>query len=65
MHRTQAKPHFIAKWIKGAKTYHLQLYRENRILDPNLKKITKGKMINLESIGKKIQGNFGKFGIRG
>ena len=55
----------IAKWIKGAKTYYLQLYREERILDQNLKKITKGKMINLDSIGEKIKGNFGKFGIRG
>jgi len=55
----------IAKWIKGAKAYYLQEYREGKILDPKLKKKTKGKMINLESIGKKIKGNFGKFGIRG
>jgi pyruvate formate lyase activating enzyme len=55
----------IGEWIKGAKTYYLQIYREIKILDPNLKKITKGKMINIDSIGKKIQGNFEKFGIRG
>jgi len=32
----------IAKWIKGASTYYLQVYREIKILDPNLKKETKG-----------------------
>jgi pyruvate formate lyase activating enzyme len=55
----------IAKWIKGARAYYLQEYREGKILDPNLKKVTKGKMINLDSIGEKIKNNFGKFGIRG
>jgi len=55
----------ISKWIKGARAYYLQEYREGKILDPNLKKVTKGKMINLDSIGEKIKNNFGKFGIRG
>lgn len=55
----------IAKWIKGAKAYYLQEYRETKILDPKLKKVTKGKMIDLNLIGKRIKGNFGKFGIRG
>ena len=55
----------IAKWIKGAKVYYLQEYREGKILDPKLKEKTKGKIISLDSIGKKIQGNFQKFGIRG
>lgn len=55
----------IVKWIKGASAYYLQEYRETKMLDPKLKKLTKGKVINLESIGKKIKGNFGKFGIRG
>lgn len=55
----------ISEWIKGAKSYYLQIYRENKILDQNLKKITKGKSINLDSIQKKIGGYFGKFGIRG
>ncbi len=55
----------IAKWIHGSQAYYLQEYLETKILDPNLKKITKGKVINLDSISKKIQGNFVKFGIRG
>ena len=55
----------IAKWIKGAENYYLQEYREDqKILDPNLKKITKGQMIDLEKIQKKIAKNFGKMGIR-
>ncbi len=55
----------IAQWIKGAESYYLQIYRETKILDQNLKKKTKGKFINLDSISQKIKGNFGKFGIRG
>jgi pyruvate formate lyase activating enzyme len=55
----------ISSWIKGAKSYYLQIYREIKILDPGLKEITKGKMINIDSIAKKIKGNFQKFGIRG
>jgi len=54
----------IAKWIKGARSYYLQEYREGRILDNNLKKKTKGKKIDLEKIQKKIEKNFGKMGIR-
>ncbi|MFA7209006.1 MAG: anaerobic ribonucleoside-triphosphate reductase activating protein [Parcubacteria group bacterium] len=55
----------IAKWISGAQAYYLQEYREEqKILDPNLKKKTKGQKIDLEKIQKKIQKNFGKMGIR-
>jgi pyruvate formate lyase activating enzyme len=55
----------IAKWISGAEIYYLQEYREEqKILDPNLKKKTKGQKIDLEKIQKKIQKNFGKMGIR-
>jgi pyruvate formate lyase activating enzyme len=54
----------IAKWIQGAKSYYLQEYREIKILDPKLKKKTKGKKIDLEKIKKKIENNFGKMGIR-
>lgn len=54
----------IAKWLKGADSYYLQEYREERILDPRLKKKTKGKKIDLEKIKKKIENNFGKMGIR-
>ncbi|MFH0969448.1 MAG: anaerobic ribonucleoside-triphosphate reductase activating protein [Patescibacteria group bacterium] len=54
----------IAKWIKGAKAYYLQEYREIKILDPKLKKKTKNKKINLEKIKKKIEKNFKFMGIR-
>lgn len=54
----------IAKWIKGAPNYYLQEYRELKILDPSLKKKTKGKKINLEKIRKRIEKNFGRVGIR-
>ena len=55
----------IAKWIKGARAYYLQEYREEqKILDNNLKKKTKGKTIDLEKIQKKIGKNFKEMGIR-
>lgn len=55
----------IAKWINGAQNYFLQEYREEqKILDPNLKTITKGKKIDLEKIKKMIEKNFGKVDIR-
>lgn len=54
----------IAKWISGAKAYYLQEYREIKILDPKLKKKTKGKSLDLEKIKNKVKNNFGKVGIR-
>jgi len=54
----------IAKWLKGAKKYCLQKYRDIKILDPKLKKITKGKTLNLEKIKKKIEKNFGEVEVR-
>ncbi len=54
----------IAKWLSGAKAYYLQEYREDMILDKNLKKKTKGKKIDLEKIQSAILKNFGKMGIR-
>lgn len=54
----------IAKWIKGARAYYLQEYREGKILDNNLKKKTKGKKLDLEKIQKNIEKNFDKMGIR-
>jgi len=54
----------IAKWIQGAESYYLQEYREQVILNPKLKKKTKGKKIDLEKIKKKIEKNFNKMGIR-
>jgi pyruvate formate lyase activating enzyme len=55
----------IAKWIKGAEAYWLQRYQEKKILDPKLKKKTRGKKIDLDKIMSKISHNFGKMGIRG
>ncbi len=54
----------ITKWLKGADSYYLQEYREFRILDPKLKKKTKGKSLDLEKIKKNIEKSFGKVGIR-
>lgn len=54
----------IARWIKGAPVYYLQEYREKIILDPKLKKKTKGKTIDLKKIKKSIEKNFGKMDIR-
>lgn len=54
----------IAEWIKGAEAYYLQEYREEKILDNNLKNKTKGKSLDLEKIKEKIEKNFGKMGIR-
>jgi pyruvate formate lyase activating enzyme len=55
----------IAEWIKGAETYYLQEYRDKKILNPSLKKKTKGKKIDLERIARQIGKNFKKIGIRG
>jgi pyruvate formate lyase activating enzyme len=54
----------IAKWLKCSSTYFLQEYREIRILDPALKKKTKGKKLDLEKIKRKIEKSFGKVGVR-
>ena len=54
----------IAKWIKGAREYWLQKYEETKILDPNLKKKTKKKELDLKKIKKDIEKYFRKVGIR-
>ncbi|EKE11866.1 MAG: Pyruvate-formate lyase-activating enzyme [uncultured bacterium] len=55
----------IAQWLEGSRAYYLQEYREEqKILNPNLKKKTKGKKINLEKIKKDIEKSFGKVEIR-
>jgi len=54
----------IAEWLSGAESYFLQEYREGKILDPKLKKKTKGKKIDLEEIKKRIEKSFRKVGIR-
>jgi pyruvate formate lyase activating enzyme len=55
----------IAEWIDGARSYWLQRYQEKKILDPNLKKKTRNKVLDLEKIRGKISGHFGEVGIRG
>jgi pyruvate formate lyase activating enzyme len=40
----------IAKWLKGAKSYWLQRYRQTKILDPTLPERIKDKTVDLEKI---------------
>jgi pyruvate formate lyase activating enzyme len=54
----------IGKWLKDAKKYALQSYREKNILDENLKKKTKGKRLDLEKIAMNIEKYFGKVEVR-
>ena len=54
----------ITKWIKGARAYYLQEYRELRILDGQLKNKTKGKKIDLKKIKSNIESNFAICEIR-
>jgi len=53
----------IGKWLNGADRYYLQKYREDRILDLNLKKKTQGKKIDLKKIKKSIEKYFKVIGI--
>ncbi|HHE45933.1 MAG TPA: anaerobic ribonucleoside-triphosphate reductase activating protein [Candidatus Moranbacteria bacterium] len=54
----------IAHWLKGAKKYCLQKYRDIKILNPRLKKATKGKSLDLEKIKKNIEKSFGEVEVR-
>lgn len=54
----------IAAWLEGSKKYFLQEYQEGKTLDPEIKKKTKGKKIDLNKIKKRIEKNFGKVEIR-
>jgi len=55
----------IGKWLEGSKKYVLQTFEDKgKILDPNLKKKTKGKKLDLEKIAGKIKKYFGKVEIR-
>lgn len=55
----------IGEWLNGSKKYVLQKYEDKgKILDPGLKKKTKGKKLDLEKIAKKIEKYFGKVEIR-
>jgi pyruvate formate lyase activating enzyme len=55
----------IGKWLEGSKKYVLQAFEDKgKILDPSLKKKTKGKNLDLEKIAKNIEKYFGKVEIR-
>ena len=54
----------IAKWLEGSKKYVLQEYVEGKILDPALKRKTKGKKLDLEKIARRISKYFQKVEIR-
>lgn len=54
----------IAKWIKGAKAYYLQEYRQMITLDEKIGKKTEGKNIDLEKIKANIETYFEEIGIR-
>lgn len=55
----------IAKWLSGAKKYVLQAFEDKgKILDPNLKKKTRGKKLDLEKIAKNVKKYFNIVEIR-
>jgi pyruvate formate lyase activating enzyme len=55
----------IAKWLKGAKSYWLQRYRQSKILDPTLPgRVIKDKTLDLEKIMKSLAPHFENVGIR-
>ncbi len=54
----------IAKWLKGAEHYSLQEYRDQKILDENLRQKTANKTLDLDKIKKTISKNFKKMEIR-
>ena len=54
----------IGQWIKGAKSYFLQEYRERHILDPKLKSQTAGQTLDLQKIKKILKPDLKNVGIR-
>ena len=55
----------IGKWLEGSKKYVLQAFEDKgKILDPALKKKTKGKKLGLGKIAKNMKKYFGKVEIR-
>ena len=56
----------IGEWLEGSKKYVLQAFEDKgKILDPALKKKTRGKALDLEKIAKNIEKYFGKVEVRG
>lgn len=54
----------IAQWLKGAKSYYLQEYRDGRILDPKLKITSGDKTLDLKRLKKIMDPYIVKVGIR-
>lgn len=54
----------IGKWIRGAKSYYLQEYRDGIVLDNKLRDISKGKRLDLKKIKKLIKPFIDNVGIR-
>ncbi|EKD58805.1 MAG: hypothetical protein ACD_56C00048G0006 [uncultured bacterium] len=54
----------IADWIKGAKSYYLQEYRNAEIIDAKLKGLIRGKVLDLEKIKTSIESRIEKVDIR-
>lgn len=55
----------IGKWLEGSKKYVLQKYEDKgKILDPELKKKTKEKRLDLGKIADKMRKYFGKVEVR-
>lgn len=54
----------IGEWIAGARAYYLQEYRDGRVLDPNIRKKTAGKTLDLEKIKKSMEKYVEKIGVR-
>jgi pyruvate formate lyase activating enzyme len=55
----------IGKWLEGSKKYVLQKYEDKgKILDPELKKKTKGKKLDLGKIADKMRKYFGKVEVK-
>ncbi|EKE11820.1 MAG: Pyruvate-formate lyase-activating enzyme [uncultured bacterium] len=54
----------IGKWIRGARAYYLQEYREMITLDEKISAKTKGNKLDLDKIAEDIKGYVKKIGIR-
>jgi pyruvate formate lyase activating enzyme len=54
----------LGQWLSGLPAFYIQRYREEKILDPSLKKITRRKKIDLQKIKKITEKYFKKVAVR-
>lgn len=54
----------IGKWIKGARAYYLQEYRDGHILDQKIKNGSAGSVLDLKKIKRMLEKNIKNVGIR-